>query len=109
MTAVIYHFAREGEAEPTDETERLLDALRRYSSAELLELLYVGEEHGFFELIRGLFALPDESRLILQEFLTNSAGRPVAVEMDQEGRCILASAAAPDQDSQAPSIVGPRD
>ncbi len=105
MTAMIYHFARANEAEPTDETDRLLDALRRYSSAELLELLYVGEEQGFFELIRGLFALSDESRLILQEFLTVAAGRPVAVEMDQEGRCILVPEAAPHQDSPAPSIV----
>ena len=105
MTAMIYNFARASEAEPTDETERLLAALRRYSSAELLELLYVGEEHGFFELIRGLFALPDESRLILQEFLTAAAGRPLAVEMDHEGRCILTPEAAPQQDSPAPSIM----
>ena len=69
MTAVIYNFASASEAEPTDETERLLAALRRYSSAELLELLYVGEENGFFELMRGLFGLSDESRLILQNFL----------------------------------------
>ena len=106
MTAMIYNFARASEAEPTDETERLLAALRRYSSAELLELLYVGEEHGFFELIRGLFALPDESRLILQEFLTMSSGRRLAVEMDREGRCILTPGAAQDA---SPSIVGPRD
>ena len=109
MTAVIYQFARASEVEPTDETERLLAALRRYSSAELLELLYVGEEHGFFELMRGLFALPDESRLILQDFLTMAGGQQMAVEIDEQGRCILAPQSAPRQDNPTPSIVGPHD
>jgi hypothetical protein len=109
MTAVIYNFARASEAEPTDETERLLAALRRYSSAELLELLYVGEENGFFELMRGLFGLSDESRLILQNFLTASAGQRTVVEIDQQGRCVLTSEARPEQDNPAPSIVDPRD
>jgi nucleoid DNA-binding protein len=54
-----------------DETDRLLSALQDYTSQELLELLYVAEEPGFFELVRGLFALPDESRLALQTFLSN--------------------------------------
>ena len=108
MTAVIYNFARATEVEPTDETERLLAALRRYSSAELLELLYVGEETGFFELMRGLFGLSDESRLILQNYLALTAGRPMAVEIDAEGRCILTPEPAP-KDNPAPSIVGPRD
>jgi hypothetical protein len=105
MTAVIYNFARANEAEPTDETERLLAALQRYSSAELLELLYVGEEAGFFELVRGLFALSDESRLVLQNFLTASLGQRTAVEIDQQGRCILTR--EPEQDNPAPGIVGP--
>jgi hypothetical protein len=109
MTAVIYNFARASEAEPTDETERLLAALRRYSSAELLELLYVGEENGFFELMRGLFGLSDESRLILQNFLTASAGQRTVVEIDQQGRCVFTSEARAEQDNPAPSIVGPRD
>ena len=109
MTAVIYNFARASEVEPADETERLLAALRRYSSAELLELLYVGEENGFFELTRGLFGLSDESRLILQNFLTASFGRRTVVEIDQQGRCILSREAAPEQDNPTSSIVGPRD
>ena len=107
MTAVIYNFARAREVEPTDETERLLAALRRYSSAELLELLYVGEENGFFELMRGLFALSDESRLILQHFLTTSFGQQTVVEIDQAGRCILTRENLPEQCDPAPGIAGP--
>jgi hypothetical protein len=69
MTAVIYNFTRPVAGGSIDEIERLFSALGRYTSAELLELLYVGEEPGFFELIRGLFGLSDESRLILQNFI----------------------------------------
>jgi nucleoid DNA-binding protein len=54
-----------------DQTDRLLSALGKYTSVELLELLYVGQEPGFFELARGLVALSDESRLVLQNFPTN--------------------------------------
>jgi nucleoid DNA-binding protein len=54
-----------------DETDKLLSALGQYTSAELLELLYIGQQPGFFELVRGLFALSDESRLALQNFLIN--------------------------------------
>ena len=73
MTAVIYNFERVRESDSTDETERLLSALRRYTAAELLELLYIGEEPGFFELMRGLFGLSEESRSVLQDFLAASA------------------------------------
>ncbi|SDS69659.1 hypothetical protein [Bradyrhizobium canariense] len=90
MTAVIYNFDRWSETSPIDETERLVSALGRYTSAELLELLYVGEEPGFFELMRGLFALSDESRLILQNFLTALPGQKMTISIDQEGRCVLA-------------------
>jgi hypothetical protein len=89
MTAVIYNFDRSGESGPIDETERLVSALGRYTSAELLELLYVGEEPGFFELIRGLFSLSDESRLILQNFLAALPVQGVTVSIDQQGRCVL--------------------
>ena len=89
MTAVIYNFDRSGESAPSDETERLFSALGRYTSAELLELLYVGEEPGFFELMRGMFALSDDNRLILQNFLTSSSSLRVTVAIDREGRCIL--------------------
>jgi hypothetical protein len=89
MTAVIYNFDRSSEGGPIDETERLVSALGRYTSAELLELLYVGEEAGFFELIRGLFSLSDQSRLILQNFLTSVPVQGVTVSIDQQGRCVL--------------------
>ena len=90
MTAVIYNFERPREGAPIDETERLFSALGRYTSAELLELLYVGEEPGFFELMRGLFGLSDEDRLILQNFLAAMPPQSMAVTIDPAGRCILA-------------------
>jgi hypothetical protein len=89
MTAIIYNFNRSVGGGSLDETERLFSALERYTSAELLELLYVGEEPGFFELMRGLFGLSDESRLILQNFLADTPARTMMVAIDQEGRCIL--------------------
>ena len=90
MTAVIYDFERCRESGPIDETERLFSALERYTSAELLELLYVGEEPGFFELMRGLFGLSDEDRSILQNFLATMPPQSMAVTIDPAGRCILA-------------------
>ncbi len=90
MTAVIYNFERSRESGPIDETERLLSALGRYTSAELLELLYVGEEPGFFELMRGLFGLSDENRSILQNFLAARSLQTMTVTIDPAGRCILA-------------------
>jgi hypothetical protein len=90
MTAVIYKFERSGEDDSVDESERLLTALGRYSFAELLELLYVGEEPGFFELMRGLFGLSDESRLILQNFLAAGPTHTMTATIDRDGRFILA-------------------
>jgi hypothetical protein len=90
MTAVIYDFERCRESGPIDETERLFSALERYTSAELLELLYVGEEPGFFELMRGLFGLSDEDRSILQNFLATMPPQSMTVTIDPAGRCILA-------------------
>ena len=66
MTAVIYNFNRAAETDTVDDAaERMFSALGRYTSAELLELLYVGEEPGFFELMRGLYGLSDEGRTII--------------------------------------------
>src|SRR6202162_623316 len=90
MTAVIYNFERSTESDSIDETERLFSALGRYTSAELLELLYVGEEPGFFELMRGLFALSDESRLVLQSFLAAMPPHTMTAAVDREGRFVLA-------------------
>jgi len=95
MTAVIYNFDRSSESDSTDETERLLSALGRYTSAELLELLYVGEEPGFFDLIRGLFGLSEEDRFVLQNFFAALHSQRATVTIDQQGRCILARGASP--------------
>jgi hypothetical protein len=91
MTAelIIFEPNRSTRSDSVDETERLLSALGEYTSAELLELLYVGQEPGFFELVRGLFALPDESRLGLQNFLANAPYRATTGAIDREGRFVL--------------------
>jgi hypothetical protein len=90
MTAIIYNLDRSSESTPSDETERLFSALGRYTSSELLELLYVGEEPGFFELVRGLFGLSDEDRQVLQGFLADTPFKRTTVTIDASGRCILA-------------------
>jgi hypothetical protein len=90
MTAIICDFDRSSQSSSIDETERLFSALGRYSAAELLELLYVGEEPGFFELMRGLFVLSDESRSILQKFLATAPLQTITAAIDPEGRCVLA-------------------
>ena len=87
--SVVYYLNRVPESDPSDQTEWLLTALGQYTGAELRELLYVAEEPGFFELMRGLFALPDESRAALQKFL--EAGRPAAMKaaLDADGRLAI--------------------
>jgi hypothetical protein len=89
MTAVIYNFDRSGQSDSIDETERLFSALGRYTCAELLELLYVAEEPGYFDLMRGLFGLSDESRRILQNFLASTSPQTMKATIDQKGRCVL--------------------
>jgi hypothetical protein len=105
MSAVIYKFERSREGDSSDESERLFTALGRYSSAELLELLYVGEEPGFFELIRGIFGLPDESRLILQNFLAAMPPQDMTAGIDQQGRLILAHDAPERQENPVKGIA----
>ncbi|WP_029587049.1 hypothetical protein [Bradyrhizobium sp. URHD0069] len=104
MTAIIYNFDRLGEDSSVDETERLFSALGRYTIAELLELLYVGEEQGFFELTRGLFGLSDESRFILQQFLATAPLQKITATIDPDGRCILAPATC-ERESPSEGIV----
>ena len=91
MTAesIVYDLDDSLDDDPLDETERLFGALDRYTNAELIELLYTAEEPGFFEFMRGVFALPEESRLILQNFLTSVNARTTTTAIDPEGRCIL--------------------
>jgi hypothetical protein len=67
------------------ETDKLLAAVGEYTSQELLELLYIGQEPGLLELARGLQALPDESRLALQNFLANTAGNKAKIVAFAEG------------------------
>jgi hypothetical protein len=88
MTAIIYNFDRWAEDDLVDETERLFSALERYTTPQLLELLYVGEEPGFFEVVRGLFGLSDDSRLILEKFLSEMPPH-TTVTIDAAGRCVL--------------------
>ena len=116
MTAVIYNFNRAAETDTVDDAaERLFSALGRYTSAELLELLYVGEEPGFFELMRGLFGLSDQDRMVLQNFLTASIARRTTVSIDRDGRCVLAHDLGQDlkqdlkQDLGRPTLVRQQD
>jgi hypothetical protein len=87
--SVVYYLNRVPESDPNDQTEWLVSALGHYTPAELRELLYVAEEPGFFELMRGLFALSDESRAVLQHFL--ETGHPPAMKavIDPKGRLTL--------------------
>ena len=89
MTAIIYDFVRSEDDGSDDETERLFAALGRYTVAELLELLYVGEEPGFFELMRGVFGLSDESRSVFQKFLSEAPHQTITAAIDSQGRCVL--------------------
>jgi hypothetical protein len=89
MTAIIYNFVRSREVSSDDEPERLFSALGRYTVAELLELLYIGEEPGFFELMRGVFGLSDDSRFILEKFLTSASNQTINAAIDRDGRCVL--------------------
>ncbi|WP_065750952.1 hypothetical protein [Bradyrhizobium paxllaeri] len=87
--SVVYYLNRVPESDPNDQTEWLVTALGQYTGAELRELLYVAEEPGFFELMRGLFALSDESRAALQHFL--ETGHPPAMKagIDAKGRLTI--------------------
>jgi hypothetical protein len=87
--SVVYYLNRVPENDPNDQTEWLLTALGQYTGAELRELLYVAEEPGFFALMRGLFALSDDSRAVLQQFL--ETGHPPAMKaaIDLKGRLMI--------------------
>jgi hypothetical protein len=87
--SVVYYLNRVPESDPNDQTEWLATALGRFTGAELRELLYVAEEPGFFELMRALFSLSDESRAVLQHYL--ESGHPPAMKaaIDLRGRLTL--------------------
>lgn len=87
--SVVYYLNRVPESDPNDQTEWLVTALGRFTGAELRELLYVAEEPGFFELMRALFALSDESRSTLQDYLETVRPPAVKAAIDPKGRLIL--------------------
>ncbi|MEZ5821349.1 MAG: hypothetical protein R3D82_11125 [Xanthobacteraceae bacterium] len=87
--SVIYFLKRPPANEPVDETEWLFSALAQFTGAELRELLYIAQEPEFFETMRAVFALPEQSRAVLQDFLAASDPRPVNAIVESEGRCVL--------------------
>src|SRR6478609_9282632 len=87
--SVIYYLNRAPANDPVDETEWLISALGQYTEAELRELLYVAEEPGFFELMRGVFALSDESRAVLQHFLETGHPPAMKVAIDPKDRLTI--------------------
>jgi len=87
--SVVYYLNRVPENDPTDESEWLMAALGRFSGSELRELLYVAEEPGFFELMRALFALSEESRSALQHYLESGHPPSMKAAIDPRGRLTL--------------------
>ena len=75
--------------------ELFLGSGARYTIAELLELLYVGEEPGFFELMRGLFALSDDNRLTLVQFLAAEPLQTITVAIGRKEDVSLLSGKIP--------------
>jgi hypothetical protein len=103
--SVIYYLNRQPDCEPVEDTEWLFSALGQFTGAELRELLYVAQEPDFFELMRGIFALSDESRAALQEFLTQTDPRPTNVVVEGDGRCVLSRIAPGGNGKAALKIV----
>ncbi len=87
--SVIYFLKRPPADDQVDETEWLFSAIGQFTGAELRELLYVAQEPDFFETMRAVFALPEESRSALQHFLAASDPRPVHVAIEADGSCVL--------------------
>lgn len=103
--SVVYYLNRVPESDPNDQTEWLLTALGQYTGAELRELLYVAEEPGFFELMRGLFALSDENRAVLQHFLETGHPQAMKVAIDANGRLTIDHANAEQRIRALPVIA----
>jgi hypothetical protein len=103
--SVVYYLNRVSESDPNDQTEWLLTALAQYTGAELRELLYVAEEPGFFELMRGLFALSDESRDVLQHFLETGHPQAMKAAIDVKGRLTIEHANAEQRVRTLPVIA----
>jgi hypothetical protein len=103
--SVVYLFSPPPASEPGDEVEWLLSALEQYTSAELRELLYIAQEPGFFELMRSVFALPDEARATLQQFLAVPRGHTTTARIDADGRCILTNGTSEARQLPRPRIA----
>ncbi len=87
--SVVYYLKRPPANDPVDETEWLFSALGQFTGAELRELLYIAQEPDFFETMRAVFALPEQSRAALQDFLAAPDARPVSATIEPDGRCVL--------------------
>jgi hypothetical protein len=87
--SVIYYLKRPPANDPVDETEWLFSALGQFTGAELRELLYIAQEPDFFETMRAIFALSEQSRSVLQEFLASADSRPVNAAVESGARCVL--------------------
>lgn len=87
--SVVYYLKRSPASDPVDETEWLFSALGQFTGAELREMLYIAQEPDFFETMRAVFALPEHSRLALQEFLSSADPRPVNAVVESDARCVL--------------------
>jgi hypothetical protein len=75
--AKIYEKLR-AENDQSDQTERLFSVLGRYSSAELLELLYLGEEPGFFELMRTVYDVRAHREQLSKQAIEGKPIQPLA-------------------------------
>lgn len=87
--SVIYYLNRPPAQEPEDTTEWLFSALGQFTGAELRELLYIAQEPDFFETMRAVFALTEQNRSVLQEFLAAADSRPVHAAIEADGTCVL--------------------
>lgn len=87
--SVVYYLNLPSANDPVDETEWLFSALGQFTGAELRELLYTAQEPDFFETMRAVFALPEQNRAALQDFLAAQDARPVSVTVEPGGRCVL--------------------
>ena len=65
-------------ADGEDAAERLFAALGRYTTAELLELLYVGEQPGFFEHMRMLYNIKDDREQLSKQAIKSNSAQSLA-------------------------------
>jgi hypothetical protein len=78
-------------------TERLIRALVEGcgSPAQVLELYYWSKEPGLIEIIRGIVAMPEDTRAALETFLAISREpKSVVATLDRRGALTLTSAEA---------------